>query len=75
MQAVDGGLGAFGQHLVLGDERAVDVGQDQRDLGRFCHDILGLSRGRRAQLVSGRQARPSRASSSSAAAGPSLPAL
>ena len=32
MQLLHGGLRALGQHLLFGDERAVDVGQDQGDL-------------------------------------------
>ena len=38
-----GDLGALGQHLLFGDERAVDVRQHQGDLSLVCHrDLCGV---------------------------------
>ena len=69
VQALHGVLRAFGQHLLFGDERAVHVRQHQGDLSLLCHRISPAF-----AQSSGRQARPSRASNSSAAAGPLPPA-
>jgi hypothetical protein len=65
-----GPLRALGQHLVVRNERAVHIRQEQRDLVRRRH--RRSLRGGRAPM--GCQAYPSRASSRSAASGPRLPA-
>ena len=58
----------LGQHLVIGDQRTIYVGQKQTNITRRSHRICSEVG------ITGRQARcPSRASSSSAAFGPSLP--
>ena len=69
VQRLNGGLRALRQNLLFGHERAVNIRSHQGDLASFAHlrlRVFGQARGR--------QARPSRASSSSAAAGPLLPA-
>src|SRR5262249_52091513 len=58
----------LGQYLFFGDEGAIHVRQHQRNPALLCHRSLGFAQS------SGHQERPSRASSSSAAAGPLLPA-
>jgi hypothetical protein len=69
VQCLNGGLRGLRQHLLLADEGAVDIRYHQRDLAFFAHLRLCLfAQSKR------RRARPSRASSSSAAAGPLLPA-
>ena len=68
LQCTDGVLRSLGQDLILGDECAVHIRQHEGEILRF--SAIGLS----GIAQSGRQTRPSRASSSSAAAGPVLPA-
>ena len=61
-------LRRLGQHLVLGDQRTIHVGQKQTNVMLRRHCFCSEAG------ITGRQARsPSRASSSSAAFGPSLP--
>src|SRR5262249_17923485 len=69
-QPLHGSLRTLSEHLLLIDERAVHIRQDERNLPLVCHKTLVVT-----SQSSGRQARPSRASSSSAAAGPFLPAI
>ena len=60
-------LGRFRQHLVVIDQRAVDVGEQKADIPRLGHVVFSGAR-------TGRQERPpSSAISLSAASGPSLP--
>src|SRR6185369_1943808 len=68
VQGADGLLRSLGQYFLLVDERAVDVREYERDFLPLRHQ--DLARGQ----SSGRQARPSRAINSAAAAGPLLPA-
>src|SRR5205814_8786119 len=68
MKRLNGSLRALRQHLLLGDERAVEI-RNHGEILRFAHlrlCVLAQSKGR--------HVRQSRASSSPAAVGPLLPA-
>src|SRR5262249_34584398 len=69
-QAMYGVAGAVRQNLLMSDERAINVGEQERDFVSWRHPLR--STGGLAQPI-GSHARPSRAINRSASSGPALP--